>query len=85
MKDDKTIDDLVEVDRKECMSAMYQTLKAYNVQQQKLIDGKSRILNFLNEASTYEALGFKVKYFFDNKGKGYTFSYEEKEDVGFRK
>jgi hypothetical protein len=71
-------ENLVEVDKKEVMSGMYQSLKQYNKEIQLRIDVKSKVLNFLNEAQTYETIGFKVKYFYDEKTKGYTFSYEEK-------
>ena len=78
-------ENLIEVDRKEVMSGMYQSLKHYNKEIQLRIDEKSKVLNFLNESQTYESIGFKVKYFYDEKTKGYTFSYEEKEGVGFKK
>ena len=81
----ESIDDLIEVDKKEVMSGIYQSLKLYNKEIQLKIDVKSRMLNFLNEAQTYETIGFKVKYFYDEKTKGYTFSYEEKDTPGFKK
>ena len=83
--ENESIDELVEIDRKDCVSNMYKSLKLYHTEQQKLINEKSRILSFLNDAMMYEALGFKVKYYYNDKSKAYTFSYEEKEEVGFRK
>jgi len=83
--DDKVNDEeLIKVDKKEAMSAMYQALKTYNSQLQTILNAKSKVVNFMNEAQTMEMLGYKVNYYFDEKNKGYTFSYQDKNVAGFR-
>jgi len=78
-------EDLTELERKDVVSGVYQSIKNYNSDIKKLIQEKSKLLNFLNEAEMYESLGFKVKYFINKKANNYTFSYEEKGSVGFKK
>ncbi len=78
-------EELIKISKKDCMSTIYQTLKLYNKEILKLSDAKRRIINFMQEAQLYEDLGFKVKYYFNNKNKDYTFSYEEKSRAGFKK
>jgi len=83
---DETLDEkLVEVDKKECISDIFQTLKQYNSQMLKLSNAKSKIINFMDEAQMYESLGFKVTYYYSEESKGYTFSYQDKEQAGFKK
>ncbi len=76
---------LVRIDKKDCMSDIYQLLKSYNSDIQKLVDDKTKIISFLNESQMYENLGFRVKYYYDKSNDSYTFSYEDKQKAGFKK
>ena len=82
---DKSIDDkIVKVDRKNAIDSMYRALKVYHKQEKQILNAKAQIVNFLNDAQMYESLGFRVDYFFNKDTGSYTFTYQEKDKIGFK-
>ena len=88
MVNDKKVsleDKLKEVSGSDAISAMYQALKVCNQEQNELSETRENILSFMRETQLYEDLGFDVKYYYNKKDNRYTFTYKEKEVIGFRK
>jgi len=59
-------------------------MKAYQQQIRALSDQYNKIAEMVQDIDHYEALGYKVKYFFNEKTQSYSYEVNEKPVIGFR-
>ncbi len=84
MNDENIEDKLIEVPESEFMLSMNDALQAYEMKKKTITEAQKNIMNLIANIHLYQDLNFRVKYFYDETHKQYTFSYETKPTIGFK-
>ena len=78
-------DKIEEVTEQEFALHLNQTLTTVNVQMKALRQRYDNVSTIVKNIEMYKALNFKIKYYWDNEKKVYSYKYFTKEKAGFIK